>query len=78
MEYDTFVENLGALPLWQETELYIREMAPGQRKYSRRLVMAVVSDPGGEGVGDDVLWLRFYSGRRHPKSLAMKVTQELG
>jgi hypothetical protein len=78
MEYDTFVENLQALPQGKETELVIRELAPGQRKYCRRRVKAVITNAAQGPAGGDVLWLRFYSGRRHPQPWAIKITEELG
>lgn len=77
MEYDTYVENLQALSQEKEIELIIRDLAPGRHKYCRRRVKAVLSERIKETATDDVLWLRFYSGRRHPHPWGIKITAEL-
>ncbi len=77
MEYDTYIENLQALPQETEIELIIRDLAPGRHQYCRRRVKAIVSDTANGPAGNDVLWLRFYSGRRHAHPWGIKITAEL-
>jgi hypothetical protein len=77
-EYDTFVTTLDELPQGRETELTIRDLTPGLRKYESNWVKAVVSNSPKQMPDGDVLWLRFPLGFLHPRPWAIKVVRILG
>ncbi len=78
-EYDTFVASLEELTQGQETDISIRDLTPGRRKYEWKYVKAIVSSSPDKLKGGDVLWLRFNdTGFRHPQPWAIKVKEILG
>ncbi len=75
-EYDTFIDGLRSLSEGQEVELFIRNLSPGQYKYLRQHVRALVSPR--EVAGWDRLWIRSLTGvplTREPWSI--KIAGEL-
>jgi hypothetical protein len=77
MEYATFVENLAALPEGKETNLVIKNLAPGKYKYEAKYVRAMVSRSPESLPDGDVLRVRFNNGELHPQPYAIKIVSEL-
>lgn len=78
MEYLTFVMDFAKFPDGKETELVIKNLAPGPRKYEARCVRALVSSFRESMPDADTLWIRTRLGYLKPKPWAIKITQELG
>ena len=76
-EYDTYVTTLQELPQGQEIDLFVRDLTPGQHKYSARHFKAVVSSSAGELPDGELLWLRFNTGVIHPEPWRIKVVEEI-
>lgn len=78
MEYLTFVMDFAGFPDGEETELVIKDLTPGPRKYEARYVRALVSSSPESMPDADMLWIRTRLGYLKPKPWAIKITQELG
>ncbi len=76
-EYDTFVGALTDLPQGQETAVFIRELAPGQRKYGFKHVRAIVSSAADKLPDGEPLWMRFKTGVRHAEPWRIKIIKEV-
>ncbi len=76
-EYDTYVTALDEIPQGQETELFVRDLTPGQRKYCARHVEAVVSSAAGQLPEGELLWVRFKTGVIHPEPWRIKIVNEI-
>ena len=74
-EYQTFIDN----PVeGEETELNIKELAPGPHKYDSRMVKAILYSSPDKLPDGDTLWVRSRNGFLHPSPWVMKITEELG
>lgn len=75
MEYQTFVGNINELPAGKEVELIVRDLTPGQQKYTSSRVLAMLfkeSSPGSH-----TLWVRGRSGVRYSTPFFMKIIKNL-
>jgi hypothetical protein len=77
-EYDTFVNNIEDIAEEQELTLIIRDLTPGNGKYSHRRMKAIVSSSPDRLPEGDILWIRFRMGILHTHPWAIKITEELG
>ena len=75
-EYVTFVRRLGDLSEGEKT-LFIKDLAPGPRKYDTRLVRAELSRHPDKLPDGDVLWIRSETGYLHSEPWAIKILEEL-
>ena len=75
-EYVTFVRRIRDLNEGKEI-LFIKDLAPGPRKYDTKLVRAELSRQPDKLPDGDVLWIRSETGRLHSEPWAMKVLEEL-
>lgn len=76
-EYQTFVRVFTDLTPGEHV-LFIKDIAPGPRKYDTRLVRAQVSDRPEANPGWDRLWVRSEAGRKLTQPWAIRVVAEMG
>ena len=76
-EYDTYVDTLEEISQGQEIELFVRDLAPGPRKYAAKHVRAVVSSSGEQLPDGELLWLRFMTGVKHPEPWRIKIIADI-
>ena len=77
-EYVTFVSSLEDLAEGRESELFIRDLTPGPRKYNGKLVKAIMSSAPEQLPDGDILWVRSVVGVLYPQPWTIKVIEELG
>jgi len=76
-EYVAFVKDLDELVENRETEIAIRDLMPGPRKYDCKIVKAIVTSLPEKLPDGDVLWIRSWTGILHPKAWAINILEEL-
>ncbi len=76
-EYSTMVHTLDDLPDGGETELFIRDLTPGPRKYDSRHVRARVASSQDKLPGGDILRVRSLVGVMFPETWYIKVVQDI-
>ncbi len=77
-EYMTWLMSGEDLPEGREIEISIRDLTPGQHKYSGRNVRAIVSRSAQKLPDGDVLWIRSGTGRLRAQPWAIKIVADLG
>ena len=77
-EYLTFVGKLEDLTQGKETELLVKDLTAGPRKYDARYVRAVVGDDPAHMPDADVLWIRGFVGVLYPRPWAIRIVREVG
>jgi hypothetical protein len=77
MEYLTFVPDFKNFPDGKETDIVIKSLSPGPRKYEARYVKALVSSTPDTIPDGDTLWIRTRLGYLRPKPWAIKIIEEL-
>ncbi|MDP2645474.1 MAG: hypothetical protein Q8P24_11075 [Desulfobacterales bacterium] len=77
-EYLTFVEKPEGLAQGKETELLIKDLAPGRRKYDAHYVRAIICRNPQDLPDADVLWLRGWVGVLYPEPWAIRILREVG
>lgn len=75
-EYVTFVRRLRDLSEGQAT-LFIKDLAPGPRKYDTKLVRAELSRQPDKLPDGDVLRIRSETGYLHSESWTIKILEEM-
>lgn len=75
-EWQTFVRKFSDMKEGKR-ELFIKDLAPGPRKYDTRHVLAKVSRKKDPLKKPDKLWLRSESGIRHPDPWYIEIDREL-
>lgn len=74
-EYVTFVRRLRDLSEGKET-LFVKDLAPGPRKYDTKLVRAELSRQPNKHDGD-ILWIRSETGHLHSEPWSINILEEL-
>jgi len=77
-EYVTWLMSGEELPEGREIGISIRDLTPGQHKYSGRNVKAIVSRSPKKLPDGDVLWIRSGTGILRSQPWAIKITADLG
>ena len=77
-EYLTFVGKLESFAQGKETEILIKDLTPGRRKYDARYVRAIVSRNPQDLPDADVLWIRGWVGVLYPEPWAIRIISEVG
>lgn len=75
-EYVTFVRQFADLKEG-ETELFIKDLSPGPRKYDTKRVRAVIRRASGGASQGDVLWVRSETGVLDEKPWEIEILEEL-
>ncbi len=77
-EYLVFLESPKKLPLGEPVAIFIKDLAPGRRKYDTRFVRAIVYREDEPLAGSDRLVLSSLAGRRYTGNLTIRIIEELG
>jgi hypothetical protein len=77
-KYEAFLADPESIPEGVEIRLFIKDLTPGPQKYDARFVKAVVSSSPEHLPGSAMLRLRSLDGKPHPKTLAIRVVEDLG
>jgi hypothetical protein len=75
-EYQTFVRQFKDLKEGKR-ELFIKDLAPGPRKYDTKHVLAEISSHPKSMAGGDILRIRSEAGSLLPEAWGIKILKEL-
>ena len=77
-EYDTFIlVDLTMIPEEKETELIVRDLTPGDRRYKYRSTYVTALVSKSEAKYPDCLWIRLGKGQLQEKPWSIKILKEL-
>lgn len=77
-EWIIFVSRMEDIADGEENVLTIRDLSPGPKKYNAKVVKALVSSRPETVPDGDVLWIRSWIGRLHPKPWRIRIIKEVG